>query len=152
MNSSCCWTSHKETTATPKLLSNWRTTFRQEHGRTKASQELSHQVTIGWPNRHGSNKFNCKPLLTEIHHSSAPACWLHNILCLSPSDMKEAQACIGRWLPVWLCGLTLPKLMFVFTYPEVWTTCIQNSVLLDYCPLITSHKIRASSDTHNLFE
>ena len=74
-------------------------------------------------------------------------CWLRKSFAWASVTWRRPRlACIGRWLPVsWLCGLTLPKLRFVFTYQEVWTTCIKNSVLLDSCSLITSHKIWASS-------
>ena len=150
-NSSCCRQATKKLQQPQQNCYGWRTTFRQEHDRTKASQELPIKLPlVGQTDKEFLWQQQVQLQITpyRIHHTSAPAVGCTNPL-LEPQwheGRGPRLACIGRWLPVsWLCGLTLPKPRFVFTYQEVWTTCIKNSVLLDSCSLITSHKIWASS-------
>ena len=144
-------TSHKETTATPAKLLWLKNHFPPGTWQNKSFTGASHQVTIGWPNRQGislaATSSAANHSLPNPPHLSS-CCWLHKSFAWASVTWREGPrlACIGRWLPVsWLCGLTLPKPRFVFTYQEVWTTCIKNYVLLDSCSLITSHKIWASS-------
>ena len=74
------------------------------------SQELSHQVTIGWPNKEflwwePNPTATSKSFTKSTHHSPAPACW--SCLCFEPQwheggpGLYWTQSC---WLPVWLHG------------------------------------------------